>query len=137
MAANYSLIRAAIQIDSGRAAVPQMTRTPQLGCYFSAPNETLSPAVSGRSKLSTSSSLRGLDGLPDLVSAKFRQKVARFRLYRLRFLQENMRLDSLVLEILLSPQRRGRKIEGGCKVEGAKQRGGAKLIPQRRGGVQR
>ena len=46
-------------------------------------------------------------------------------------------IDSLVLEILLSPQRRGRKIEGGCKVEGAKQTGGAKLIPQRRGGVQR
>ena len=70
-------------------------------------------------------------------SVKFQQNVTRFRLYRHRFLQENTRLDSLVLEILLSPQRRGRKIEGGCKVEGAKQRGGAKLIPQRRGGVQR
>ena len=70
-------------------------------------------------------------------AADTRQNVARFWLYRHRFLQENTRLDSLVLEILLSPQRRGRKIEGGCKVEGAKQRGGAKLIPQRRGGVQR
>ena len=35
MAANYNLITAAIPGDSGRSAVPQITHTPHLVCYFS------------------------------------------------------------------------------------------------------